>query len=82
MEKQIKKLLKDEYGFVESDYNKTCQTVITCLSNIIKEKLEDIRLLNEKNYYLDVERKNLKIMVEDLQQEKEELKNKPKYEDD
>jgi flagellar biosynthesis component FlhA len=82
MEKQIKKLLKDEFGFVESDYNKTCQTVITFLSDIIKEKMEDIRMLNEKNYFLDVERKNFKIMVEDLQQEKKELKNNSKYEND
>ncbi len=74
MEKEIKKILKDEFGFVESDYNQTSKTIIEFLSNIIKEKLEEIKDLKETIHFHIIDKKNKQIMIDDLQDEKEELK--------
>lgn len=74
MEKRIRKRLKDEFGFVESDFNNTCKTVITFLSDIIDAKLNEIKDLKDANYKLEVDLKNSEIMIDELQKEKEVIR--------
>jgi hypothetical protein len=73
IEKEIKQQLKDQYGIIEEELNRTSLTIIELTSDIIKAKLSEIKDLNDRIRSLEIDVENKEIMITDLQEEKQNL---------
>lgn len=70
LKKEYTKMMADKISVSIEDLTDNENTIIDSGFTLFMEKLEDIKLLNDEIKRLSVELSNLKIYMEDLQQDR------------
>ena len=73
LEQEIIKILKDEHGIIEEELDQNSKTIIEITADIIKARLGEMKELNDRIRFLEIDIENKEIMIENLQEEKSYL---------